>query len=851
LRYPLLMPAICLAAGVAAGRFAAFGNRELTILICLFLALAAVARMGRSSRLGEACLLMAIFFVGSWLELLHRPGPPPVIDSAPREVLLLSGCVVEPPVFCRDRTSFVLELAPKARARVSMYPKPGESPPDLRYGQLLEVAARLRVPRNFGNPGAFDYEGYLARQNIYWTASASTGSTVRILDGRCGNLAGSLLSSLRGSILNRIDRLYSGRPYETGIMQALLMGEQSKVEDSWTDQYRVTGTYHALVISGTHLVVLTGVIVLLLRLCMIGEMLPVLAAAAAGWLYAAVTGWQTPVVRAAAGLTLVLLARFLYRHQRLLNTLAAVAIVFLVVDPHQLFEASFQLSFLCVVALAAFAIPLLERTSTPYVRGLRGLTDVQRDLHLPPKTAQFRVELRLLAETLTLWTGMQDSWILYGLASVLHAAFYVYELAAISFSIQAGLSLPMALYFHRISFSGVSANLVVVPLLAMAVPVGFFAVLTGWSVAAEAGGWLLAASRFVVDWHASWDPAWRIPDPPLWLALALPASLLSLAITAQRRALWRWAAAGASALFLALMLWYPFAPQLQAGKLEVTAIDVGQGDALLVAFPNGQTLLVDGGGVPSYSGRRSALDTGEDVVAPYLWTRGIRRVDAIAVSHFHEDHAGGVPSLIRAFRPREIWTGPRHEPEVAGRVIEAARGLGIPLRELAAGDGFRFGGATIAVLAPAGYSTDAEGASDQDSLVLRVSLGSRSFLLTGDMPPETEQSLVGSGALLRTDVLKVPHHGSRPSAGEPMLGRLRPSLALISAGFQNPYGHPHRDVLKRLLEARSTALRTDVWGLVTVRTDGRRLELDTNLWRLEQRSYFGSSEASSASSAPR
>jgi competence protein ComEC len=830
------MAAVGLVGGIAAGRlWIDFRGRELLILISIFLALAGLARLVRSGRLGRLCVLLAVFFAGAWIELYHRPGAPPVIESEPREVLLLTGCVVEPPAFYQDREQFVLELEPGARARVTLYPRPGEAPPALDYGQRVEVEARIRRPRNFGNPGAFDYAGWLARQQIYWTASTPAGASVRILPGRCGTWVGRVIFGLRRIALERIERLYAGQPYRLGIMQALLIGEKSKVEDSWTDQYRVTGTYHALVISGMHLAVLAVVIVFVLRAFLLGELIPFAAAALFGWLYACATGWQTPVVRAAAGLTLVVAARYLYRRQRLLNLLAAAAILFLAAAPQQLFEASFQLSFLCVAALAVFAVPLIEATSLPYTRGLAAPADRDRDLYMPPQAAQFRVELRLLAETVFLWTRIPERWFLEIAALLARAFFYLFELAVVSASVQLVLALPMAVYFHRISFLSLSANMAVVPLLSLAVPVGFLAVVTQWGFAADAAGGLLALSEKVVNWHARLEPAWRIPDPPWWLAAGLAASLICLALAVRGRPLWRWVAGASVALCLAVLVWRPFAPEIALGQLELTAIDVGQGDALLIAFPDGKLMMLDAGGMPNYRDRPSGLDTGEDVISPYLWTRSIPRLDVVAVSHLHQDHAGGIPALIRNFSPREVWMGASPESPERKRLEELAGQNGAAVRHLTAGQALVYGGARIQVLAPPEEDSRGRAVNDQDSLVLRVSYGGRSFLLTGDLHSSVERRLLEDGSLDRVDVLKVPHHGSRSSTSETLLGQLRPSLAVISAGFENPYGHPHPDLLARLERSRVTPLRTDLWGAITIRTDGRGIELDTHRWHAGRR----------------
>src|SRR6185295_7025283 len=267
-----------------------------------------------------------------------------------------------------------------------------------------EFDAKLRKTRNFGNPGAFDYAGYLARKDIYWTASTRAGAPIHVLPGQCGSRWEGFLFRLRTATLEKIEQLYAGQPYETGMMEALLIGETSKMETVWTEDFRRTGTFHALVISGTQVAALAAFFLFLLRFCFVPQMIALSITAGASWLYALVTGWQAPVIRSAAGLTLFLVGRYFYRRRRILNLLAAVALAFLIVDPQQLFEPSFQLSFLAIGFLGALAAPIIERTSGPLSRSLSSLNDIERDRRMTPRVAQFRVELRLLAETIQVWT---------------------------------------------------------------------------------------------------------------------------------------------------------------------------------------------------------------------------------------------------------------------------------------------------------------------------------------------------------------------------------------------------------------------------------------------------------------
>ncbi len=769
-----------------------------------------------------------VLFCGALLQVLHRPPSPPEIDAHAHETVILDGCVVAPSAFSEGRDQFVIELAPKARARVTIMVRDREIPPDLRYGQEVELEARMRRIRNFQNPGEFDYEGFSARSGIYWTATATGAGSVIRKPGRCGSRFFAAVFALRTGALRRIERLYAGSPYATGMMEATLIGESSRMERLWTDHFRRTGTYHLLVIDGLHITVLAAFLLLLLRLCFVPELTALAITASGAWVYALVSGWNAPAIRAAGGFTLYVIARYFYRRSHLMNLLAAVAIVYLLYDPGQLFEAGFQLSFLAVAAIGLLAVPILESTSRLYARGLVGITEPSRVARLPPHAAQFRLELRLAAETASYYIRFPRPWWEHAFASGARVLFYAYQLAVISAAIQIGLALPMAIYFHRISLTGISANILVVPLLALVVPLGFLAILTMWHLPAAIAGWLLHSGERIAEWHTHLEPDWRVLAPPLWLAVLFTAALILLAL-ALRRSL-RWSLAGSAIVLglFALIFWHPFPPSVRPGQLELAVIDVGQGDSLLVSFPDSKLMLIDGGGVLSFGPRlNSRLDIGEDVVSPYLWSRSIRKIDVVALTHAHDDHAGGLPAIIENFHPSELWTGATPTSAAWSAVRDKAQAEKTKILRLSSGRSFDFGGAHIDVISPPADYVPGAGPTNDDSLGIRITYRQRSLLLTGDMEKPMERRALLDGQPLRADVLKVGHHGSNTSSIDPFLDAVSPEFAIISDGFENSFRHPHPKVLERLSAHRAGILRTDLDGLVTVRTDGRRISIET------------------------
>jgi competence protein ComEC len=296
---------------------------------------------------------------------------------------------------------------------------------------------------------------------------------------------------------------------------------------------------------------------------------------------------------------------------------------------------------------------------------------------------------------------------------------------------------------------------------------------------------------------------------------------------------------------------FPFGSQWEQGKLEVTILDVGQGDSLFVVFPHGKTMLIDGGG--AFSGfpgheEHNGIDPGEEAVSPYLWSRGFHKLDVVALTHAHQDHLGGLTAVLDNFRVGRLWIGREVSSTALKRLEELARAKKIPIEYELRGKSFSWEGVDGKFLWPEIVPEEvAPSAKNNDSLVLRLQYGTRSLLLPGDAEKQVEKEILGenSAESLRADVLKVGHHGSKNSTTPEFLAATQPRVGIISAGEGNPYGHPSPELLERLENAGVRILRTDRDGAVHVFTDGTRLEITCFLDCLEAAGIATSAQANS------
>lgn len=707
--------------------------------------------------------------------------------------------------------------------------------PSLRAGERVEMLARARAVRNFGNPGSFDYRAFLARQDIDLTATVRSAALIEKLPGASPTFA-HRLARWRGRLLRQTDQMFAADDGRAAVARAMLLGDRSFLDTEQVEAFQRTGAYHVLVLSGLHVLVLAAILLWVSRRLRLPMVLAVGVTIAALWGYAGIVEDQPPIARAVWMATIYLLAYAFFRRTHVLNALGLAALIILGARPAEVADASFLLSFLAVATIGGIAAPWLERTAGNYLRALDHLGDVTRDASHSPRAAQFRLDLRAA----TNWMASRLPRPISGTAGAVVAApcrmgLWLWETIVISAAIQLTMLPLMAEYFHRINVLGLAANVPAVLLTGAIVPLGFLSL--GASVVWQPLGRLLGHVLAPVVGALLWSvqavsrlpqASYRVPSPPAGVLVAFFAAatvFATMILLAKRRA-----AMGAGTVLAglaALVAIYPFAPRLDAQRLEVTILDVGQGDSIFAAFPDGRTMLLDGGGLPGSAylrSRRPGIDVGEDVVSPFLWSRGLKRLDVVALTHAHQDHLGGLAAILRNFSVGELWVGRDTESAAYTALLDEARERGVPVIHRQRGDEFDWGGVAMRVLWPDRLEPATTAAND-DSLVLRLESGHEALLLTGDIERPVERALGADGDALGADFLKVPHHGSRTSTTEPFLDSVHPRLAAISVGENNPFGHPSAEVLQRIEAEGARLYRTDRDGAVTVLTDGNQLDV--------------------------
>src|SRR5499426_2149748 len=753
---PLVPLASAFAIGIATSGWITAPAWWLLCAGALLLGLTALALALRSAPLATTGLVALAMLLGAARGVSDPLPADHIARVAFGPAVSVEGRLVEVPVrWTPDRTRLLLDLdglrdgldlrTVSGRLQVTLY---GETPP-LGEGQRVALDLKLSRPRAFRNPGSFDYPAFLRREGILLIGSGRADAlTVLTADDPPW-----AVRVKRWAVTTIAAHL---PPTSAALLGGLLLGEKVGLPPEASEAFRRAGVYHILAVSGFNVALLASSVFFVLSTLGVPRRATAVVAGAALVGFALVVGGQASVLRATVMGLLLLGALLLDRESQLMNALALAVLVLLAWRPGDLGEPGFQLSFAATAGIIYLAPPL-----TAWLTG-RG------------------------------WPG----WLATS--------------TAVSLGAQAAVTPVMLVHFNQLSLIGIVANLAVVPMAAVGTTLGMLALLIAAASASAAdiffqALWLLLLALRAAVWAAARMPAAMVHLPaPGWPAISAWCAALALVPYLGSGRRWvRPAAALSLALAMGLSVWPGAKPG--EGRLRVTFLDVGQGDAILVEVPEGQRLLVDGG--PAGNQR---LDVGERVLAPFLWNRPTQRLDVVALTHPDSDHSGGLRAVLTRFGVREFWENGRW---VTGteETLRAVERSGACRRTLVAGQRLWLGSALLTVLNPDGSR--------------RLDWRGFSILLTGDLGGPGEERLLEQHAPVRALALKVGHHGSRYSSTSAFLDATDPAVAVISVGARNSFGHPTSEVRGRLEAAGARVYRTDRDGAVILETDGITLSI--------------------------
>ena len=700
---------------------------------------------------------------------------------------------------------------------------------ELQSGEQVQATMRLRQPHVSLNPGSFDFRERAANiEDLYWEGRVENPEELHRLSFGREAAPERVIETVRASLRHAIDRLYP--PWSTdgrdgAVLKAVLLGDRASLDSATIDRFRASGLYHLLVIAGLHVGLLAGLVVGLLRLLGLKRNWRNLILLAVLLAYAWIVEQRAPTLRATLMLVIFLLGQLLDRDHRALNAVGLAALALLVTRPAWLFESGFQLSFAAALLIVCVAAPVLQISLEPYGNALRHLEDLERDAALPPRQAQFRLDLRIAVSLLRKRSGWLDRHprlarriVVWPLKGALWAA----GMALFSAILQLGLLLPMVEEFHRVTLAGAGLNALALPLMAVLLAVAVPTVLLALGSPAAAI-WPAQALKLIFRAFfaiAEWPhlPDWlsyRVPSPPLWVALGFAASLIALALSLRpdRRRSALLASSAAFALFALMLATAPFAPKVERGLFGITALDCGGGEAVFLTLPDRTTVLIGAGG----TGRpRPALalakrwDPGENVVSPYLWSRRIKSLDALVVTSVAGNLEGFV-SLLGNFHVGELWF---RDTDAAGlgSILEEAAKRGTRTRAVSPGESLRIGATVFDVLTAPQETSDAR-VNGTEPLMLLVSASDGTALIASSISTEGQRQILEAGPQVRVLVLATGRTTLVRATGSTSNSRAGGAVADPSPAsrLRDAYGSPSTG-----LETGNGTFATGIDGAITV-----------------------------------
>ncbi|MFH0763679.1 MAG: DNA internalization-related competence protein ComEC/Rec2, partial [Candidatus Omnitrophota bacterium] len=663
------------------------------------------------------------------------------------------------------------------------------------FGDELVLEGLLSRPPALRNPGLFDYSKYLAIKNIYsvlkvkenfFVERMASEPTSKVAYGNIrgcgGNPIKAVAYKLRRGLRKAIDSHFDG--YYASFLKAIFIGDRTGLGDDIKDDFIKTGTVHVLAISGLHVGLIAGIMLAFFGILRVPKRWNLVLTLIFLIFYTFAAGTNPPIVRAVVMFFIFVIGYLINRDTDLLNSLSAAALLILLWNPKELLDPGFQLSFISVAGIVVFC-PVIDR-----------------------------------------WFGVGNT--LPGNAS---GKIRRYVLKSVSISIAAWLATfpVVAAYFNIVSPAAVIANLVIIPslfILTAFSSVFFVASQICPLSGAMLSGLILGIEQllFTINHFLAQIPLsnFRIPAPSEAFFIIYYA-FLSLLILPERIELKRYKIYKKHifiALLLLLNIFVWARPYRSSGRdLKITFLDVGQGDSIFVQLPQKGNILIDGGP----GGEENRFDTGRSVVAPYLWNSAVFEIDAVIVTHFHEDHLGGIIYILKNFKVGCVVDSGAGAGgnEIYDEYIRTLRQKNIRRVIVRQGDTIEIAPDTgIFVLNPGKYEDIAD--SNDNSIALKLFCKNFTCLLCGDIEDKAIARLLSCGNFLKSRVMKVPHHGGRIEDGvaaNNFFEMVSPEICIISVGRINSYNMPSQKTIDIIAQLKSKCYDTKSYGAIEISAD--------------------------------
>jgi len=789
--YPFLFLALLLAAGILLSSLVFLPLPLLLFLLLLSLTLSWLSFIFRKNKFAFSLILLTTFLFGSSLYRLtdtnyenndlHQFQASGYVD--------FYGTLYKSPSPGKDSDTLYLnvekiihqkkERAIQGRLQVTVArPSSPSNPLHLLVRDKIKVSAQISSSRGFQNFNPALLERLQKNRRIHNRAYSKSPLLIKKIS------PGSTLSPIRQIaqfkhiLIRNIEKYFpdNNNPLtvspQGAVLEALLLGDRGRMDESVSRALQEAGIFHLFAISGAHIAIISFILFFFFRFLRISTRFSYVMLMVILIIYAFLVEGRPSILRATTMALIFLLGKLIWRETTLFNTISISAFALLCINPFSLFDAGFQLTYAATLSIVIFYPKIIK--------------------YLPKWTLR------------------------------------ISEIFALSAASQIGVLPIIAKTFNRVTFSSLFLNFAALPLVALIMISGYIFLCFSF-ISPVISNILVQAVIFLINLLISISHlfdrfsflSFRVPTPHTATIIGYFLFLFFLLLPLKKKKL-KWLAFTGFFIFLAVLIIYPFPSTSK--YLKVTFIDVGQGDSILVEFPGKKKMLIDGGGL--FTG---SFDIGERILSPFLWKKGIKKIDYLVLTHPHPDHMNGLISVARNFKVREFWES--LSPTENNSYEELQRNLApsTQKKRLFNNDSLLIDGITIDILHPKESRLPLSSIDNELSMVLRLSYGQTSFLFTGDIGQKAEQDILENISFIQSDILKSPHHGSFSSSSEEFLNAVDPSVIVICMGENNRFNFPDPRILMRYREKGSAIYRTDIHGAIEISTDGQSFSIKTAL----------------------